>query len=145
MSFELRVVSATPLSSVDALDEAVSAFLTQIGYLQRSGTDASSIPYRLAAECFFGRPDKPWVVGDLATYLGTSKPTVYRHINKLKALDLLDEVSGEETGGKKAYRLRYGDLSKAWNFAEAHVDVAMENYRKSVDHIQALLEKQRKN
>ena len=37
--------------------------------------------------------------------------------------------------------MRYGNLSKAWNFTEAHVQVAMENYRKTVDHLQELAAK----
>ena len=45
---------------------------------------------------------------------------------------------------KKAYRLRYGNLSKAWNFVDAHLEVAIDNYRKTVDHLQNLMEKQRK-
>jgi predicted DNA-binding ArsR family transcriptional regulator len=72
---------------------------------------------------------------------------VYRHLNKLKALDLLEEsvVRPDSSEGqpKKAYRIRYGNLSKAWNFVEAHVKVAMDNYRKTVDHLQELAEEER--
>ncbi|MGB2581605.1 MAG: transcriptional regulator, partial [Thermoplasmata archaeon] len=80
---------------------------------------------------------------DLAIALGTTKTTVYRHINKLKGFDILEEIGVERPDGssKKGYRVRYGDLSKAWNFTEAHVQVAMENYRKTVDHLQELVRK----
>jgi hypothetical protein len=40
--------------------------------------------------------------------------------------------------------LRYGNIEKAWNFVEAHLKVAIENYSKTVEHLQKLIEKQRK-
>jgi predicted ArsR family transcriptional regulator len=87
--------------------------------------------------------DKAWVVEDLAVALGTTKATIYRHINKLKGFDLLEEMNVEDSEGKsrKGYRIRYGNLGKAWNFTEAHINVAMENYRKTVDHLQELATK----
>ncbi len=46
--------------------------------------------------------------------LHTSKPTIYRHINKLKALDLLEEVVGMGEGkGRKGYRVRYGNMARS--------------------------------
>jgi N-glycosylase/DNA lyase len=72
---------------------------------------------------------------------------VYRHLNKLKGFDILEEVQiFDETTkqNKKAYRLRYGNLQKAWNFVEAHLKVAIENYGKTVEHLQKLVEKQKK-
>lgn len=134
----------TPLSDID---EVAIIFLNQIGYFPKGydpktgATDIrDSVPYRLMMEFFLGRMDKAWLVEDLAVALGTTKATVYRHINKLKGFDLLEEVpvARPDGGSKKGYRVRYGDLSKAWNFTEAHVQVAMENYRKTVDHLQEL-------
>jgi hypothetical protein len=40
--------------------------------------------------------------------------------------------------------LRYGNFQKAWNFVEAHLKVAIENYGKTVEHLQELIDKQRK-
>jgi hypothetical protein len=40
--------------------------------------------------------------------------------------------------------MRYGNFQKAWNFVEAHIKVAVENYGKTVEHLQTLLEKERK-
>ncbi|MBA7683370.1 hypothetical protein ES703_91734 [subsurface metagenome] len=60
--------------------------------------------------------------------------------------DILEEVQVFDEGtkqNKKAYRMRYGDFQKAWNFVEAHVKVAVENYGKTVEHLQKLLENQR--
>src|SRR2546430_17654026 len=89
--------------------------------------------------------DKGWTVEQLAAKLKTTKATIYRHINKLKEMDLLDEVNVNERGTiRKGYRIRYGNLSKAWNFVESNVQIAMENYRKTVDHVQNLSQERRK-
>ncbi len=150
MSFELNVVSNTPLTPLTDIDEVAILFLNQVGYFQKGygpKTDVTDIrdsaPYRLLVGHFLARMDKAWVVEDLATSLGTTKATVYRHINKLKGFDILEEMNVEQPDGskKKGYRIRYGNLSKAWNFTEAHVQVAMENYRKTVDHLQELASK----
>ncbi|HEX2021536.1 MAG TPA: helix-turn-helix domain-containing protein [Candidatus Thermoplasmatota archaeon] len=151
MAFELVVVSNTPLTPVSDLDEVGVALLRQVGYLGRGADDEAnareSVAYRLFRDCFVMRPDKAWTAEELIAALGTSRPTLYRHLNKLKALDLLEESALRdegEAGGRKAYRIRYGNLAKAWNFVEANVKVAMENYRKTVDHLHALAERSMK-
>lgn len=153
MSFQLAVVNNTPLTPIEDIDRVAVTFLGQIGYLPKGydpKTNTSdilkSVPYRLFMECFLGHREKCWPVDELATILETSKPTIYRHINKLKNLDLLEETHiDDETGQyKKAYRIRYGNLSKAWNFVEANVEVAIENYRRSVEHLQDLIDKKKK-
>jgi predicted transcriptional regulator len=154
MAFEITVVSNTPLTPLDDKDEVALMFLTQIGYLPKgydpkTGTNKKkkSVPYRLFTDCFMGHPEKGWLVEELAVELETTKPTIYRHINKLKDMDLLEEIhieTGKLGQKKKAYRIRYGNLSKAWNFVDAHLEVAIDNYRKTVDHLQNLAEKQRK-
>ncbi|MCU0859103.1 MAG: helix-turn-helix domain-containing protein [Thermoplasmata archaeon] len=150
MSFELNVVSNTPLTPLSNIDEVALLFLNQVGYFPKGydpKTDATdirdSVPYKLLVDHFLLRMDKAWVVEDLAVSLGTTKATVYRHINKLKGFDLLEDMNVDQPDGstKKGYRIRYGNLSKAWNFTEAHVQVAMENYRKTVDHLQELASK----
>jgi len=150
MSFQLNVVTNTPLTPLSDIDDVAIIFLNQIGYFPKGydpKTDVTdirdSVPYKLFVECFLGRMDKAWVVEDLATALGVTKATVYRHINKMKGFDLLEELSVEDAKGnpRKGYRIRYGNLSKAWNFTEAHVQVAMENYRKTVDHLNELASK----
>jgi len=153
MTFEITVVSNTPLTPLDDLDDVVLTFLTQIGYLPKgydpkTGTTdiKKSVPFLLFKECFLGHPEKGWLVDELAVELETTKPTIYRHINKLKDMDILEEVHVEDEEGqrKKAYRIRYGDLSKAWNFVEAHLEVAVENYRKTVDHLNNLATKRKR-
>jgi DNA-binding transcriptional ArsR family regulator len=92
-------------------------------------------------------PSKAWLVDEISTKLSTSKPTVYRHLNKLKGFDILEEIQifdDNTQQNKKAYRLRYGNIQKAWNFVEAHLKVAIENYGKTVEHLQTLIDKHRK-
>ncbi len=153
MDFEISVSRNAPLTSLDDLEEVCAIFLTDIGYLPkgygpRTGVSEirESVPFRLFVDFFLLRRDKTWLVDELAHELETSKPTIYRHIKKLKGMDLLEEAyldTGEGTQ-RKGYRLRYGSLGDAWHFVEEHVTVAMSNYRKTVDHIQVLAEKQRK-
>jgi predicted transcriptional regulator len=149
MNFEIKVVSSAPLTSLDDFDEAAIRFLDMIGYLPnridpKSGaTDVkSSIPYRLFLQ-LVERPERVWTVDEMTAVLDTTKPTVYRHINKLKCIDIIEDVVVETEEGttKRGYRIRYGNLSKAWNFVEAHAEMALESYRVSVDHLQKLLDK----
>lgn len=149
--FELRIESNTPLSSVDDIDIVAETFLTQIGYIPKGydpKTDASnirdSVPYRLFMNHFMKNMSKAWTVEELAALLSTTKPTVYRHINKLKSMDLLESMDVEFEGQiRKGYRIRFGDLTKAWTWTETNVTTAMESYRKSIDHFQKLVNAQK--
>lgn len=145
MGFEMQIVSNTPLIGEDDADVVAKIFFEQIGYLSK-GADPD-IPYKIFADFFIKHPDKAWYVDEISAELKISKPTVYRHLNKLKGFDILEEVQvlDENTQqNKKAYRLRYGNIQKAWNFVEAHLKVAIENYGKTVEHLQNLIDKQRK-
>ena len=151
MGFELTVVSNTPLTPLKDIEDVAVTFLSQIGYLPK-GYDpktkaksvSESVPYRLFVECFLAKPERGWTADQLAVKLKTTRATVYRHLNKLKDVDLLDEVAVNDRGTPhKGYRIRYGNLTKAWNFVEANVEVAMENYRKTVEHLQKLAEQRK--
>ncbi len=145
--FELQVVSNTPMNAVDDADVVAETFLVQIGYLPK-GYDPhtgdlsvrDSIPYRLFMRYLMDKPDKAWTVDELAALLETTRPTIYRHINKLKSMDLLESLDVMTADGqvRKGYRIRYGDLTKAWSFTEANVSLAMENYRKTAARLQEL-------
>ena len=141
--FELNVVSNTPMSGTDAVDVLAETFLIQIGYLP-SGSDSrtvrDSIPYRLFMDYFMRHPSRAWTAEELAVLLETTKPTVYRHINKLKAMDILESkdtiVDGQT---RKGFAIRYGNLELAWQFTESNVKMAMDNYRKTVVRFQQLI------
>jgi len=134
------------MNAVTDKDIVAETFLVQIGYIPKgydpktSATNVrDSVPYKLFMDFFMKNINKAWAVEELAALLETTKPTIYRHINKLKSMDLLESIDVEFDGAvRKGYRIRYGDLSKAWNFTEANVSMAMENYRRTVSHFQSL-------
>jgi predicted transcriptional regulator len=145
MGFELVVVNNTPLTGEGDPRIVARTFLTQIGYLAPNSD--GEIPFRLFYDCLLSTPEKPWHVEELEAHLATSRPTVYRHLNKLKGIDLLEEVGIDDpiTGQtRKAYRLRYANLAKAWQFVEAHLRVAIENYGRTVEHLSRLATESRK-
>jgi predicted transcriptional regulator len=139
----MQVVSNTPLIGEEDPEIVAKKFFEQIGYITK-GSDPS-IPYKIFTG-FLKNPTKAWFVEEISNKLKASKPTVYRHLNKLKGFDILEEVQvfDEITKqNKKAYRIRYGNFQKAWNFVEAHIKVAVENYGKTVEHLQKLIEEHR--
>ena len=135
------------MNAVMDKDIVAETFLVQIGYIPKGydpKTSASSVrdsvPYRLFMDFFMKNTSKAWAVEELAALLETTKPTIYRHINKLKSMDLLESIDVEFDGAvRKGYRIRYGDLSKAWSFTEANVNMAMDNYKRTVSHFQSLM------
>jgi len=144
MEFELRVVRNNPLTGESDIDEALKTFLKQIGYIPETSDD--DFGTRLVKDCFLSYPKKPWTVDELLNYLGTNKSTLYRYLNKLKGMDLIEEeiipvenpLEGPSKKTRKGYKIRFSSLSLAWSLVESHTKVAMENYRKSVDHIDKL-------
>ena len=141
----MQIVSNTPLVGEADPETVAKKFFEQIGYLSK-GADPT-IPYKMFADFFIKHPTKAWFVEELSNELKTSKPTIYRHLNKLKGFDILEEMQvfdDTTKQNKKAYRLRYGNLQKAWNFVEAHIKVAVENYGKTVEHLQKIIDDQNK-
>lgn len=139
--FKMTIVS-TPSRVLDEdLDRNIAYFLSDIGYIPRlkPDTDFQSISrsayFRLFKECFLINSQRYWTGEELLAYLKTSRTTLYRHLNKLKAMDLLEEV---QEGKNKKYRLRSGDIVHAWNWVEVNIKMALENYKKTVQHISDL-------
>lgn len=146
MTFEIQLRYTTPLTPVKDLDEVLHEFLVLIGYLpEAEGT--TSLGYRLFRDCLLRNPERSWYPEEMASVLKTSKPSVYRHLNKLKELDLLEDGPEEKDGGKprKGYRIRYGNLARAWDFVEANSQNALKRYRETVDHLQSLSEASRRS
>jgi hypothetical protein len=108
MGFELAVKSNTPLTGEGDVEVVARLFLENIGYITK-GCEPT-IPQKLFMDCFMKQPDKPWIAEEMAVKLETSMPTVYRHLNKLKSMDILEEVKLEDPKTKqvkKGYKLRY--------------------------------------
>lgn len=147
MAFEMQVVSHPPLTGETDPRRLAKQLFSMIGYTARKGPD-HGISFKVFFDCFLLHPGKDWTVEELATTCETTMPSIYRHLNKLKDLDLVEDLyigePGPDGDRRRAFRLRYGDLAKAWTFAEAHFQLAIENYRKSVDHLEQLLKEARR-
>lgn len=146
MAFEIKISSHSPIAS-DDLKEILENFLLDIGYLsgRKSGEEVyDSVPFKLWTECLLNNPDKAKTVDEIAAKLETSKPTVYRHLNKLKNMDMIEseEIVLEDNGEviKKGYKLRQGDLLTAWHITEANIESTLKRYQQTVERIQKLTE-----
>lgn len=142
--FKITVVSSPVRVQENDLDKTIAYFLSDIGYIPRlkPETDYQSIfksaYFRLFKECFLEHGDRYWTGEELLAHLKTSRTTLYRHLNKLKTMDILEEL---QEGKSKKYRLRSGNLLKAWNWVEVNLKMALDNYRKTVESIDRLLAK----
>jgi predicted transcriptional regulator len=142
-AFRLRV-RGSRVKLAGELDGVLLGFLEDLDYLSDQGPGEEdplkSLAYRMVRDCFLKRPDKFWDVDELRTRLDTTRPTIYRHLNKLEAMGLMERTQvGKTVPPKKAHRIRYGHLRKAWSFVEEYAKVAMGNYRLTVDHIERLV------
>lgn len=144
MDFKIEVSEHKPKIS-NNLEEVLEDFLLDIGYLSGRKSDEEvydSVPFRLWTDCFLDKPGKFRTIDELAVMLDTTKPTVYRHLNKMKALQLLEEkeLTIEDDGEvkKKGYRLRQGDLLKAWHITELTIESNLKRYRETVERINSL-------
>ncbi|MEW5760126.1 MAG: helix-turn-helix domain-containing protein [Candidatus Thermoplasmatota archaeon] len=138
INFGIKIKDIEPNSS-----NVLQDFLTSIGYLERK--EKNSVGYKLFRECLLRAPKKYWRGEELAFALKTTKVTMYRYLKRLENMGILEKKvleTNPRAPPKKGYRIRYGKLSKAWNFVEAHVKVAMTNYRKTVDHLSNLGEEE---
>lgn len=140
MAFELQVVTHGPLTHERDPRMVARMFSEMIGLVGGRGR-ASDLSFRVLYDVFLTHPTKSWTVEEIATHLDVGQTAVYRHINKIMGLDVIEDLFEErETGKEHVYRLRYGDVRKAWNFAEVHFEQAIQNYRRTIDHLGQLLD-----
>lgn len=142
MSFEITLVTGPMMTDEEQMHMVALPFLNMIGYMPagydpRTGVETvlESVPYRLIIDCFLGDIRRVWSVGEMARSLGTSIPTVYRHLDKLAALDILGEGNLDKDNSRKGYFIRYHDLAQAWRFTEVNIELSLESYRKVIDLI----------
>ena len=138
--FEIHIKMLPSMEGERNIDKILFVFLTSMGYIRYDDENYQSAVKNVGFRLFkalLEHKDKYWSADELIAYLNTTRPTLYRYLNKLKSLDLIEEM---QEGMMKRYRIRYGNLSKAWNFVEANVDIAMDNYRKIVERISKLME-----
>ena len=146
VSFRLVLREAGRPDPGASAQEKLRQLMLATGYLSEGrAPDAEegasqSVAWRLLQGCLIERCDRTWTVEQLMARLDASKPTVYRHLRKLEALDLLERtLVGGTPRSPKGMRLRFGDLSVAWNFTEEHAKSSLAAYRQTVAHLEHLM------
>ncbi len=150
--FQLLVTDVPSLKSYKDIKTVATLFLEQTGIIgngywpktthngRRDGKTPESIhdsvPFRMFVDCFLMNPKTFYSIADLEHELNTTRFTIYRHLNKFKNLDLLEQHPTED--GKKGYRLKYGSIAQAWGFVKVHIERAMQTYDANVQYLEEL-------
>jgi len=112
----------------------LSAIARGIGLLSNHHYPYSeSMPYKILDECFFQRPDRAWTAEEIAAWIETTRPTAYRHLNKLIALGLIERCRAADGGPPtSAFHLRAGSLKKGWQKIETQTEIILDKYKKTI-------------
>ena len=95
-----------------------------------------SMPYKIIDECFLQRPDRAWTAEEVAAWIETTRPTAYRHLNKLISLGLIERCRAADGGPPtSAFHLRKGALKKGWQKIETEIELILEQYKKTIKQI----------
>ena len=95
-----------------------------------------SMPYKIIDECFLQRPDRAWTAEEVAAWIETTRPTAYRHLNKLISLGLIERCRAADGGPPtSAFHLRKGSLKKGWRKIETEIELILEQYKKTIKRI----------
>ncbi len=94
---------------------------------------SESMPYKILDECFFQRPDRAWTAEEIAAWIETTKPTAYRHLNRLISLGLIERCRASDGGPPtSAFHLRFGSLKKGWQKIETQTELILDKYKKTI-------------
>tara|TARA_B000000557_G_scaffold256779_1_gene249340 strand:- start:1063 stop:1965 length:903 start_codon:yes stop_codon:yes gene_type:complete len=97
---------------------------------------SESMPYKIIDECFLQRPDRAWTAEEVAAWIETTRPTAYRHLNKLISLGLIERCRAADGGPPtSAFHLRKGSLKKGWQKIETEIELILEQYKKTIKQI----------
>ena len=95
-----------------------------------------SMPYKIIDECFLQRPDRAWTAEEVAAWIETTRPTAYRHLNKLISLGLIERCRAADGGPPtSAFHLRKGSLQKGWQKIETEIEIILDQYKKIIKQI----------
>ena len=94
---------------------------------------SESMPYKILDECFFQRPDRAWTAEEIAAWIETTRPTAYRHLNRLISLGLIERCRAADGGPPtSAFHLRLGSLKKGWQKIETQIEIILDTYKKTI-------------
>ena len=97
---------------------------------------SDSMPYKIIDECFFQRPDRAWTAEEIAAWAETTRPTAYRHLNRLISLGLIERCRASDGGPPtSAFHLKYGSLKRAWQKIETETELILDKYKKTISNI----------
>lgn len=95
-----------------------------------------SMPYKILDECFLQRPDRAWTAEEIAAWIETTRPTAYRHLNKLISLGIIDRCRAADGGPPtSAFHLRLGSLNKGWQKIETQTELILDKYKKTITEL----------
>ena len=95
-----------------------------------------SMPYKILDECFFQRPDRAWTAEEIAAWIETTRPTAYRHLNRLISLGLIERCRAADGGPPtSAFHLRLGSLKKGWQKIETQIEIILDTYKKTISKL----------
>ena len=95
-----------------------------------------SMPYKIIDECFLQRPDRAWTAEEVAAWIETTRPTAYRHLNKLISLGLIERCRAADGGPPtSAFHLIKGSLKKGWQKIETEIELILGQYKKIIKQI----------
>ena len=108
-----------------------------IGYLSAHHLPyPESLPFRILDGCFLQRPERAWSAEEVAAWARTTRPTAYRHVNRLLALGMLARCRAADGGSPaSAFYLRGGSLAAAWQAIETRVELVLNSYRRAVGEL----------
>ena len=77
--------------------------------------------------------DRAWTAEEIAAWIETTRPTAYRHLNKLIALGLIERCRAADGGPPtSAFHLRAGSLKKGWQKIETQTEIILDKYKKTI-------------
>lgn len=128
---ELREIK---INEEQSYETDLSAIGRGIGLLSNHHYPYSeSMPYKILDECFFQRPDRAWTAEEIAAWIETTKPTAYRHLNRLISLGLIERCRASDGGPPtSAFHLRFGSLKKGWQKIETQTELILDKYKKTI-------------
>ena len=108
-----------------------------IGYLSAHHLPyPESLPFRILDGCFLQRPERAWSAEEVAAWARTTRPTAYRHVNRLLALGMLARCRAADGGSPaSACYLRGGSRVAAGQAIETRVELVLDSYRRAVGEL----------
>lgn len=138
MPFLLRLERAAPPLASEDLRSVALSFLRKVGVvtegydplLPAEAGPKGGPPVRVLVDCFLLKPDRSWSAAEIARELRVPLGQVYRTVEKMRALDWIQDARDERPGALagRHYRLRFGSLPESWKFTSLSAGLCLDRY-----------------